>query len=93
MISKSLWVSMKKNIVVTGGAGFIGQHLTRRLLKEGHTVIVFDCFFTGVVGEVNQRSKQNIYALQKQYPQQLIIHEHNIIKPFSLHRPVDEIYN
>lgn len=34
----------KKNIVVTGGAGFIGSHLIDRLLKEGHTVTNIDNF-------------------------------------------------
>ncbi|HNV72920.1 MAG TPA: NAD-dependent epimerase/dehydratase family protein, partial [Candidatus Ozemobacteraceae bacterium] len=34
-------------IVVTGGAGFIGSHLTDRLLAEGHRVIVIDNFVTG----------------------------------------------
>lgn len=32
------------NILITGGAGFIGSHLTDRLLKEGHTIICFDNF-------------------------------------------------
>ena len=34
-------------ILITGGAGFIGSHLTDRLLKEGNDVIVLDNFFTG----------------------------------------------
>lgn len=37
----------KKNIVVTGGAGFVGSNLCRRLVEEGHTVISLDNYFTG----------------------------------------------
>ena len=36
------------NILVTGGAGFIGSHLTDLLLEDGHTVIVADNLSTGV---------------------------------------------
>lgn len=46
---------MKKRILVTGGAGFIGSHLCEKLLKEGNEVICVDNFFTG--------SKQNIIRL------------------------------
>ncbi|MEK7133832.1 MAG: NAD-dependent epimerase/dehydratase family protein [Patescibacteria group bacterium] len=37
----------KKTVLVTGGAGFIGSHLCGRLLKDGHTVISLDNYFTG----------------------------------------------
>ena len=38
---------MDKNIVVTGGAGFVGSNLVRRLLQEGYRVSVFDSFIRG----------------------------------------------
>ena len=38
---------MKKTILVTGGAGFVGSHLCERLAKEGHKVISLDNYFTG----------------------------------------------
>lgn len=38
---------MKKLILVTGGAGFVGSHLIERLLKDGHRVISLDNYFTG----------------------------------------------
>jgi UDP-glucuronate decarboxylase len=46
---------MKKKILVTGGAGFLGSHLCNRLLNEGNEVICVDNFFTG--------NKQNIAHL------------------------------
>ncbi len=42
------------HFIVTGGAGFIGSHLTEQLLTEGHTVIVVDNLNTG-----NRRSHCN----------------------------------
>ncbi len=38
---------MKKNILVTGGAGFIGTNLIKRLLKDGHNVVSLDNYSTG----------------------------------------------
>ena len=70
-----------KRILVTGGAGFLGSHLTERLLNEGHEVIVADNFFTG--------SKKNIEAF-KQNPNFEFI-RHDIMNP--LYVEVDEIYN
>lgn len=38
--------------MVTGGAGFIGSHLTERLLKDGHTVLIVDNFSTGTLANI-----------------------------------------
>ncbi len=38
---------MKQRILVTGGAGFLGSHLSERLLNEGNEVVCVDNFFTG----------------------------------------------
>lgn len=40
-------MSVKQIILVTGGAGFIGSHLCKRLVNEGHSVISLDNYFTG----------------------------------------------
>lgn len=72
---------MKKRILVTGGAGFLGSHLCERLLKEGNEVICLDNFFTG--------DKKNIEHLLDNHYFELI--RHDVTFPISLE--VDEIYN
>jgi UDP-glucose 4-epimerase len=41
-------------VAVTGGAGFIGSNLTRRLISEGHQVVVVDDLSTGLISNVDQ---------------------------------------
>jgi len=72
---------MRKRILITGGAGFIGSHLCERLLDEGNEVICADNFFTG--------SKQNIIHLLENPYFEII--RHDITLP--LYVEVDEIYN
>ena len=43
-----------KKILVTGGAGFIGSHLCRRLLKDGHQVFCLDNMFTGTYDNISE---------------------------------------
>ncbi|MBU1232147.1 MAG: NAD-dependent epimerase/dehydratase family protein, partial [Proteobacteria bacterium] len=43
---------IRKQVLVTGGAGFVGSHLCERLLNDGHDVICVDNFFTGTKDNV-----------------------------------------
>ena len=51
-----------KKVAVTGGAGFIGSNLTRRLISEGHDVVVFDDLSTGLISNVDQSNCTFIHA-------------------------------
>jgi UDP-glucose 4-epimerase len=44
------------NILVTGGAGFIGSHIVDRYIKEGHNVIVVDNYSTGYSKNINSKA-------------------------------------
>jgi UDP-glucuronate decarboxylase len=68
-------------VLVTGGAGFLGSHLCERLLAQGHQVICADNFFTG--------TKNNIEHLLDNPRFELV--RHDVTLP--LHVEVDEIYN
>ncbi len=46
-----------KNVLVTGGAGYIGSHIVKKLLDEGYNVIVFDNISTGFMNNIDKRSK------------------------------------
>ncbi|MEI6140168.1 MAG: UDP-glucuronic acid decarboxylase family protein [Mariniphaga sp.] len=72
---------IKKKVLVTGGAGFVGSHLCDRLLKEGNEVVCLDNYFTG--------QKQNIVHLMDNPFFELI--RHDVTMPFFIE--VDEIYN
>ena len=72
---------MKKRILVTGGAGFLGSHLCERLLNEGNDVICVDNFFTG--------DKSNIEHLLSNPYFELLRHD----VTFPLYVEIDEIYN
>ena len=72
---------VRKKILVTGGAGFVGSHLCERLLNEGNEVYCLDNFFTG--------QKQNVVHLLDNPFFELI--RHDVTAPFFIE--TDEIYN
>ena len=74
-------MTARKTILITGGAGFIGSHLCRRLIEEENTVICLDNYFTG--------RKDNISELIKHPNFELMRHD----VTFPLYVEVDEIYN
>ena len=73
--------SVRKRILVTGGAGFIGSHLCERLLADGNEVLCVDNFFTG--------TKDNIAHLIGKPHFELMRHD----VTFPLFVEVDELYN
>jgi len=72
---------LKKRILVTGGAGFLGSHLCERLLEKGNDVLCLDNYFTG--------TKENVEHLISNSNFELLRHD----VTFPLYVEVDEIYN
>src|SRR5690606_4319300 len=80
-MSNTRHYSIRRRVLVTGGAGFLGSHLCRRLLDEGHDVICTDNFFTG--------TRDNIIDLLDNPHFELMRHD----VTFPLYVEVDEIFN
>ncbi len=74
-------MSLSKTLMVTGGAGFIGSHLCKRLLAEDCNVLCVDNFFTG--------AKDNILPLMDHKGFEVIRHD----VTFPLYLEVEQIYN
>jgi UDP-glucuronate decarboxylase len=73
---------MSKRIVITGGGGFLGSHLTKRLLDEGHSVVCIDNFFTSCERTIEPFLDNSSYELIT----------HDIVEPVFV-TDVDQIYN
>ena len=71
----------EKTVLITGGAGFIGSHLCKRLLNENCRVICLDNFFTGRECNISELRKKSLFSVVT----------HDVELPYSFF--VDEIYN
>jgi UDP-glucuronate decarboxylase len=71
----------ERQVLVTGGAGFIGSHLCERLLAKGHDVLCVDNFYTG--------TRRNLRTLLSNPNFELMRHD----VCFPLYVEVDRIYN
>jgi len=72
---------LRKRILVTGGAGFLGSHLCERLLADGHELICVDNYFTGTRGNIRAALGNSCFEALR----------HDIT--FPLYVEADEIYN
>src|SRR6185436_620514 len=72
---------MRKRILVTGGAGFVGSHLCERLLGLGHEVVCLDNFFTA--------QRRNVEHLLADPRFELV--RHDVTEPITIE--VDQIYH
>jgi len=71
----------ERRVLVTGGAGFIGSHLCRRLLERGDEVLCVDNFYTGTRRNVHSLLSNPLFELMR----------HDVC--FPLYVEVDEIFN
>ena len=72
----------QKNILVTGGAGFIGSHLCKALINLGQKVICLDNLFTGTISNIQDLNNEPNFEFVN----------HDIIEPY-FRENIDEIYN
>ena len=71
-----------KNILITGGAGFIGSHLCKTLHNLGHNIICLDNLFTGSINNISDLTENVNFKFVN----------HDITEPYYMDN-IDEIYN
>lgn len=76
-----MYAKIRKRILVTGGAGFLGSHLCERLLRDGHDIICLDNFYTGQKANIAHMIGNPYFELVR----------HDVTFPYYVE--VDEIYN
>ena len=74
---------MKKTILVTGGAGFIGSNLIKKLLSKGNKVHCLDNFYTGSINNIKKFTSNKNFTYEN----------FDIINNINLKKKFDEIYN
>ena len=69
--------------MITGGAGFLGSHLSDRLLSEGYNVVAVDNLVTGNTDNIKHLSNEPKFEFIEQ----------DIIKPYTVSGPIDAVYH
>ncbi len=84
-----------KNILVTGGAGFIGSHLCERLMEDGHHVICIDNFSTGDVSNINALMQNNSFRfIRADVNEAFDLESYPELAPFKIpFQGIQEIYH
>ena len=72
-----------KNILITGGAGFIGSNLCEKLLNDGNKIICVDNLMTGNMKNIEHLLNNNNFTFIN----------HNIITYLEINEDINEIYN
>ena len=75
---------MKKNIVVTGGLGFIGSHLVKLLIKNGYFVVIIDNYSYSSNKNNLQKIKKNYKIFKKNICDKKILNIFNKFKPIGI---------
>ena len=84
MVARLATVSFRPVAVVTGGAGFVGSHLSEQLLADGYQVACVDNFETGRIENIQHLLSNKHFSLFR----------HDMIEPLDLpYRRVAEVYN
>lgn len=71
------------NILVTGGAGFLGSHLCKNLVRDGNHVTALDNLYTGAMTNLTELEKSDQFKFV----------EHDVTQSFILKNDFDQIYN
>ena len=72
-----------KTILVTGGTGFLGSNLCKRLINQGQRVICVDNNYTGKMKNIEELLKNENFSFI----------EHDICTPLKIDEKLDQIYN
>jgi UDP-glucuronate decarboxylase len=80
---KPLMQFKPRNILVAGGAGFIGSHLCERLLRDGHNVVCMDSMLTGLRSNIERFGTSDKFTFKQR----------DITAPIAVSGSLNEIYN
>jgi UDP-glucuronate 4-epimerase len=87
-----------QTVLVTGGAGFIGSHVTSKLLERGDTVVIVDTFISlaDASSTYNQKKRSHLKQLVKRFHTNLILYEVDIdvmenVEPIFIQHKIDII--